>query len=327
MADVNVTGKMKPAVTAAKKRHPMLEDFSATFKAFTRNKLAVVGFSITMVYFALTILDYVYPAYLGVSNIDQVTSWVFPLTANPPTGPFIIPSTAAATAPHWWFWFGTSLSRQPILPIMLAALKTDITFTLEVVLLGMLIGITVGAIAGYLGGVVDETLMRITDIFFSVPSLILAIAFVYVLGYSLNNLLAALVILWWPTYARLTRGVTLTVKSMKFIEASRASGASKIRIIFRHVIPNVLSPSFVQLSLDLGTVVLILAGLRFINLPIISPLIPELGTMINDGNSVLVGGYWWAVTIPGVFLLLFTVAVNLMGDGLRDVFDPKLRGL
>ncbi len=326
MTDVTITGKREPTIEAAKKRHPMLEDFSATFKAFLRNKIAVVGFGISMVYFALTILDYVYPQYLGVTNIDNIRSWVFTLTAYPPTAPGVIPSTAPATDPHWWFWLGTSLYRQPILPIMFAALKTDISFTFEVVLSGMLIGIIVGAIAGYLGGVVDETLMRVTDIFFSVPSLILAIAFVYVLGYTLTNLLAALIILWWPVYARLTRGVTLTVKSMKFIEASIASGSSKFRIIFRHVIPNVLSPSLVQLSLDLGSVVLILAALRFIGLPIISPLIPEIGTMINDGQNVLVGGQWWSVTVPGVFLLIFTVAVNLMGDGLRDVFDPKLRG-
>lgn len=326
MADITVNKSLERVAQPVRKRHPKIEDFLATIKAFLKNKIAVVGFGIFLAYMIITLLDFAYPRYLGISNIDSIKNFVGTLTAYPPTRPFVIPQTAPSWAPHWWYWLGTSLYQAPILPIMLAALKTDIPFTFEVVVSGMAIGIIVGSVAGYMGGVVDEVLMRVTDIFFSVPSLILAIAFVYVFGYSLTNLLAALVILWWPVYARLTRGVTLTVKSMKFIEASKASGASKLRIIFQHVLPNVLSPSFVQISLDLGTVVLILAGLRFVNLPIISATIPEIGTMINDGNVWLAGGMWWAVVIPGVFLLIFTVAVNLMGDGLRDVLDPRLRG-
>ncbi|MEM3852226.1 MAG: ABC transporter permease, partial [Methanomassiliicoccales archaeon] len=201
---------------------------------------------------------------------------------------------------------------------------------LLIVFSGLAIGIILGAISGFFGGYVDEVVMRITDIFFSIPSIVLAIAFVYVLsrdGFSgLESLVIALIVIWWPTYARLTRGVTLSVKSMKYIEASIASGASRIGIVFKHVLPNVLSPAFVQLSLDLGSIVLIIAALDFIQLPIISPFVPELGKMINDGESYLVTGMWWPVTIPGLFLLLFTVSVNLMGDGLRDVLDPKLRG-
>lgn len=326
MKDAVVTEKVAEKKEKMEKRHPVIEDFTTTLRSFVKNKVALIGSSITMFYFALTILDYVYPQFLGVSDINTITSWVKSLSANPPTPPFLIPSTAPATNPHWWFWFGTTLYRQPILPIMIAALKTDIEVSLIIVLSGMIMGIIVGAISGYLGGIVDETVMRITDIFFSVPALILAIAFVYVLGYSLVNLEIALIIIWWPVYARLTRGVTLTVKSMKFIEASIASGATKTRIIFRHVLPNVLSPSFVQLSLDLGSVVLILAAFSFIQLPILSPLVPELGSMISQGQEYLASGVWWPVVVPGVFLLIFTVAVNLMGDGLRDVLDPKLRG-
>ncbi len=326
MTEITITKKTGPAAARVEKRHPLIEDLSSTFRAFVKNKLALVGFSITMVYAIITILDYIYPAYLGVSNIDKVTSWVPQLFSYPPTPPFVIPSNAPAGAPHWWYWLGTTGFRLPILPIMLAALKTDMTFSLAVVLTGLFVGIIVGGVSGYLGGVVDETLMRITDIFFSVPSLILAIAFVYVLGYSITNLYFALVIIWWPIYARLTRGVTLTIKSTKFIEASVASGASKLRIIVKHVLPNTLSPSFVQLSLDMGTVVIILAALSYLQLPILSPLIPEIGSMINTGQVYLAGGAWWPVTVPGVFLLIFTVAVNLMGDGLRDVLDPKLRG-
>lgn len=314
-----------------KKRHPFLEDFAATFHAFLKNRLAMAGFVIVLIYIGITLADFIYPRYLGVSNINSIQSFVHPLfSAYLPTAPFVFPSTAPHTDPSWWFWLGTTEYRAPILPLMLASLKLDITISFLIVGSGVLIGIVIGAISGFVGGYVDEVLMRITDIFFSIPSLVLAIAFIYVLAQDkfsgLDSLVIALVVIWWPTYARLTRGVTLSVKSMKFIEASIASGASKVWIIFRHVVPNVLSPSFVQLSLDLGSVVLILAALDFINLPIIGPLVPELGKMIYDGESYLVTGVWWPVTIPGIFLLLFTVAVNLMGDGLRDVLDPKLRG-
>lgn len=331
MTDVTLPKISGEALPKTRRRHAALEDFLTTFRYFLKNKVAVAGFAITLVYFVLTIMDYVYPQFLGVRDISTISSWI-PIQAPSyrPTPPFVFPSTAPSSNPSWWFWLGTTQYRIPLLPVIIAALKTDITISLTIVLIGMAIGIVVGAVSGYLGGVVDETVMRVTDVFFSVPALILAIAFVYVLSQTthnnLFNLELALILVWWPVYARLTRGVTLTVKSMKFIEASIASGASKFRVIFSHVLPNVLSPSFVQLSLDLGSVVLILAALSFIQLPILNPNLPELGALISGGQDWLVGGFWWAVAVPGVFLLIFTVAVNLMGDGLRDVLDPKMRG-
>lgn len=332
MAETTVfKGRAARAEVRVRKRHPFLEDFASTFRAFMSNKIALVGFVIVLIYIGFTIADLTYPYYLGVHNINNINSF------NPggyaaaiPTPPFVLPPSHLKGAPSWWFWLGTTEFQDPILPIMLAALKVDIVYSFIIVGSGLVIGILLGSISGFLGGYVDEVLMRITDIFFSIPSLVLAIAFIYVLaqrGFSgLDSLVLALIVIWWPTYARLTRGVTLSVKNMKFIEASIASGATRLGIVFKHVIPNVLSPSLVQLSLDLGSIVLILAALDFINLPIISPFVPELGRMIYNGEQYLVSGIWWPVTIPGLFLLLFTVSVNLMGDGLRDVLDPKLRG-
>ncbi len=299
------------------KRRPRMEDFSHTFKLFVKNKIAFVGFAIVLIYFIITVLDYADPYWLGVANINTVASWAPHLTAAVPTPPTL--------ARGWWYWFGETQFQAPIFPVMLAALKTDITYSLIVVLTGLVIGIVLGTLSGYFGKLYDELLMRITDIFFSVPTLVMAIAVTTVLGYSLQNVMIALIIIWWPIYARLTRGVSLSIKSNKYIEASTAAGSSGLRNVFVHVLPNVLSVVFVQFSLDLGTVVQLLAALDFIGFNKANPLLPELGSMLTWGTTYLVGGIWWPIVVPGIFLLIFTVAVNLMGDGLRDVLDPKLR--
>lgn len=299
------------------KHRPRVEDFKSTFKLFIKNRLAFVGFVIVLIYFIITVLDYVYPQYLGVKDINTVASWVPQLASGIPSGP---------TLSHGWeYLFGETLYFAPIFPVMLAALKTDITYSILIVLSGALIGIILGTMSGYFGKLYDEVLMRVTDIFFSVPTLVLAIAVTVVLGKSLQNVVIALIIIWWPIYARLTRGVSLSIKSNKFIEAATAAGSSGIRNVFVHILPNVLSVVFVQFSLDLGSIVQLFAALDFIGFNEGSPLLPELGNMLTWGTSYLVAGIWWPIVVPGIFLLIFTVAINLMGDGLRDVLDPKLR--
>ena len=185
-------------------------------------------------------------------------------------------------------------------------------------------GTILGSIAGFKGGYPDEVLMRITDVFYSIPFLILALAFIFLLGRYIEYAVYALIIIWWPIYARLARGQALYIKSMKFVEAATASGASTMRNVFSHVLPNVLSPVFVQISLDLGSIMQLFAVLFFLGV-ISDPYFPELGNIINQGQSWLAVGVWWPIVIPGIFILLFTVSVNLLGDGLRDVLDPKLR--
>lgn len=315
---VNETNLDPTALKESKvKRNPRLEDFRYTFKLFVKNKIAFIGFVIVLIYVGITILDYVYPSYLGVSNIGTAASWVESLSSGIPSPP---------TLTHgWWYIFGETEYLIPIFPVMLAALKTDITYSVGVVLAGALIGTVLGTISGYFGKFYDEILMRVTDVFYSVPVLVLAIAVTIVLGYSLMHLMIALIIVWWPIYARLTRGATLSIRSSRFIEAATASGSSGLRNVFVHVIPNALSVVFVQFSLDLGTVVLTFASLDFIGFNRGAPLLPELGNMITWGETYLSAGIWWPILVPGIFLLIFTVAVNLMGDGLRDVLDPKLR--
>ncbi len=299
------------------KKRPRLEDTIYTAKLFLKNRLAFVGFVITMIYFAIAVVDEVYPRWLGVSNLNSMANWVPALSSNVPTAP---------TLSHGWMYiFGTTQFLVPIFPAMLAALKFDIGYSLLIVAIGALFGLAVGTIAGYFGKIFDEVLMRVTDIFFSVPFIVLAFAISYALGRSLNTVIIALIIIWWPIYARLTRGLALSTRSMKYVEAATASGSSGMRNVAVHVIPNVLSPVFVQISLDLGSIVQIFATLYFLNVIQGSQLLPELGNMISRGQTYLPQGIWWPVVIPGIFLLIFTVSINLMGDGLRDVLDPKLR--
>lgn len=314
MVDVTVLSKPK------KRRSARIDDFLYTFKLFFKNRIAFVGFIITAVYFIIALMDAVYPQYLGVNNISSMTAFLppgQPLTSVIPTPPDFSGS--------WWFYFGTTEYGIPILPAMLAALKVDIEYSLLIVLVGMASGIIIGTLSGYFGGLIDESFMRITDIFFSLPFLIFAIAITFVLGEELINVVIALMIIWWPIYARLTRGLALSTKALNYVEAATASGSSRIRNAFVHILPNVLSPVYVQFSLDLGTIVLTFAALDFIGFNKGNPLLPELGNIIVTGQTYLAGGIWWPIVIPGIFLLIFTVAVNLMGDGLRDVLDPKLR--
>jgi peptide/nickel transport system permease protein len=301
-----------------KKRHPKLEDYSHTLRLLVKNKLALVGMVITIIYFIIAMLDVVYPRYLGVSSTNSLLAFGIPVSVTP-----VGPSFSHGFAGLLGYTEMYSL-QFPLLPISLAAIKFDMGYSLFIVMIGAGIGTLVGAIAGFKGGYIDEILMRVTDVFFSVPFLILALAFIFLLGRYIIMAVYALLIIWWPIYARLARGQALYIKSMKFVEAATASGASSARNIFSHVLPNVLSPIFVQISLDLGTIMQLFAVLFFLGV-ISDPYFPELGNIINQGQNWLGAGLWWPVIIPGIFILLFTISINLLGDGLRDVLDPKLR--
>ncbi|MHB1492824.1 MAG: ABC transporter permease [Thermoplasmataceae archaeon] len=316
-----------------KKRNPRLEDIKDTAKLLIKNKLALTGLIITSVYLFFAILDVVYPQYLGVGPGVVVSLLRF-------TGPNVS-AAAQPTYPvfnkGWWYYLGTTYANIPLLPAMLAALYNDIWDSALVVVSGAIIGIIIGTFSGYFGKLIDELMMRITDIFFSIPFLIFAIIVVTVMNRvfaadgitmpPLTMISLALIIIWWPTYARLTRSITLSVKSQKFIEASTASGSSRLRNVVVHVIPNVLSPVFVQVSLDIGGVILLFATLAFLPLTFLglTEFTPELGSMISSAEPFMLGPGWLAAVIPAMFLLIFTVSINLFGDGLRDVLDPKLR--
>jgi peptide/nickel transport system permease protein len=183
------------------------------------------------------------------------------------------------------------------------------------------IGIPLGGIAGYFGGTVDEIIMRITDLFLAFPGLILAMALVAFLGPSLRNVGIALVITWWPWYTRLVRGMAVSLRQGGYVKAGRAMGMSGTAIVFRHILPNTLGPVVVQMTLDVGVVILEVAGLSFIGLGAKPPM-PDWGLMISTGREYALE-QWWVGTFPGLAIFLLVLAFNFVGDGLRDVLDPR----
>ena len=185
-------------------------------------------------------------------------------------------------------------------------------------------GLLVGTVAGYFGGWTDEILMRITDIFLAFPKLILALALVAVLGPGMENAILAIAITSWPPYARVARAETLTVRSSDYIAAVRLQGAGPVRIILGHVMPMCLPSVIIRVTLDMAGVILIAAGLGFLGLGVQPPM-PEWGAMISAGRKYLFE-QWWVATMPGLAIFIVSLGFNLLGDGLRDVLDPRNSG-
>jgi peptide/nickel transport system permease protein len=190
-----------------------------------------------------------------------------------------------------------------------------------VVFFAILIGAPLGAIAGYKGGWLDEVIMRITDMFLAFPSLLLAMAITASLGRGMQNAAIALVISWWPWYTRLVRGVTISLRERYFIEAAQATGVRDSIIILRHILPNTISPIIVQATVDLGTVILAMGGLGFLGLGT-QPPAPDWGLMVAEGRDFVLN-QWWISTFSGLAIFIVVLAFNLLGDTLRDIFDPR----
>jgi peptide/nickel transport system permease protein len=183
------------------------------------------------------------------------------------------------------------------------------------------LGLLIGTVAGYFGGWIDATLMRLTDIFLAFPRLILALALVAVLGPGIENAVLAIALTAWPPYARVARAETLTVRSSDYIAAIRLQGASAPRIIAGHVVPMCLPSVIIRVTLDMAGVILIAAGLGFLGLGVLPPT-PEWGLMISSGRKYLFE-QWWVATMPGLAIFIVSLGFNLLGDGLRDVLDPR----
>lgn len=199
--------------------------------------------------------------------------------------------------------------------------------TLAVVALSMAlvapVGLAVGCVAGYRGGWVDAVLMRVTDVFLAFPRLILALAFVAALGPGIENAVIAIAVTSWPPYARIARAETMTIRNSDFIAAARLQGASAARILWGHVVPLTLSSVIVRVTLDMAGIILIAAGLGFLGLGA-QPPSPEWGAMIAGGRKYILD-QWWVAAMPGVAICVVSLGFNLLGDGLRDVLDPKQR--
>ena len=229
---------------------------------------------------------------------------------------------ASLTPPSADFWLGTDKLGRDILSRILYGTRISLTVGLAVVFGAGSFGVVVGLVAGYLGGWVDEVIMRITDIFFAFPSLILAMSIAGALGPSLVNALIAVGVVSWPIYARLIRGQVIILREQEFVVAAQSIGAPAPRIILRHLLPNTLVPLLVQASFDMGGVILSVAGLSFIGFGA-QPPTPEWGVMISEGRNYITT-QWWLTAMPAAAILLLVAAFNLVGDGLRDLLDPRL---
>ena len=248
-------------------------------------------------------------------------------------GPWIVPFPEDAAGsinldiklqpPNSIHWFGTDEVGNDIFTRVILGTRVTLQIALIVTGVAMLIGVPLGMIAGLAGGVTQEVIMRITDIFLSIPGLVLAIAIVGALGPGIVNAMLALSLVWWPGYVRLIQAKTLSLKNESYVEAARALGASQLRIVFIHILPNCTSPIVVKASMDMGMAILGAASLGFLGLGA-QPPYPEWGAMISIARTYL-PDWWWYSVFPGMAISLTVLGFNLLGDGLRDILDPKYR--
>ncbi len=345
-----------------------------TWYFLSRNTLALIGLVILLFFIGVAVYSFSYPApsdhlarYCASSAVNSVNGSCSPVcTWNqdqpPPTIPPncypILSTTPSLIAPT------DSFAHLSTGPLPLGSLTNDDTspyfyniagglikgapwslgISAGIVASGALIGLLLGSFAGYMGGYVDEVIMRVTDIFLSIPGLLLVLVLLAVLAQDVQTLngrvyllMGAFIVTWWPFYTRVVRGQVLVTREMKYVEASKASGAKTGRILIRHIIPNSLYPVFVQMSLDVGAIPLLLGSLVFLGFTIFpTEYFPEWGSISAISVSVLntvvqqcQSGTcifpWWQFVFPGLTVFLFAISVNFLSDGLRDSLDPRLR--
>ncbi len=238
--------------------------------------------------------------------------------------PLATDASAALAAPSAVHWFGTDEVGRDVLARVVTAARLDLLIALSAVSLSFVIGSILGTAAGFFGGILDQVITRLVDTVMAFPLFLLAMAIVSVLGNNAANIVYATALVNLPFYIRMSRAEAARLRSAGFIEAARVGGLFGVRLLAAHVYPNVLPPLIVQVSLNLGWAILNAAGLSFLGLGVRPPT-PEWGIMVSDGAALIVAGAWWVSLFPGFALMLTVLCFNLLGDGLRDLADPRRR--
>jgi ABC-type dipeptide/oligopeptide/nickel transport system permease subunit len=276
------------------------------FRMMTSSKGLTVGF-IIVAFFLITSLAVFVTGLFGAR-----------ITPYSPTKQFVGP---ALSGPSFSHLFGTDPLGRDLFSGIIYAMPTDIGVSIAVVSVAFIVGGLIGAFAAFKGGIFDEVLMRATDLFFALPALVLALVIAVILGPGILNMTFVLIIIWWPTYARLARGETLKVAHQNYIEAARLSGFGTFRVLFRHVLPNIFFILLVYATLDVGTVVLVFAGLSYLGLAVTPPNV-DWGQMVNLYQDQLLSASWLPL-FPGIIIALGVIGFSLFGDGLRDALELR----
>jgi peptide/nickel transport system permease protein len=252
-----------------------------------------------------------------------VMAWLLVALLAPwisPYPPDAVDVTQRLLLPSAAHWLGTDILGRDVLSRLLHGARISLLAGFSVVLLGAGLGTAIGILAAWLRGWGEEALMRLTDLVLCFPPIILALALAAALGIGTTNTIIAMLVVWWPKYARLARSLALVQRSQEYVEAATVLGLPQKRILFRHVLPNVFGPIAVLCTLDLGIAILTFAGLSFLGLGVVPPA-AEWGSMVSEGRELV--EQWWVATFPGLAILTVVIGFNFLGDGLRDWLDPK----
>ncbi len=304
--NVKLTPETRPSAPAGEigiESLPIASYLGDIVRGFAKNKIAVIGLCILVVIIFLCVAAPLFTPYDPIMDMDLSKVLLRPGAEG--------------------HFLGTDHLGRDIWCRLLYGGRTSVLTGLSVALISGFFGVTIGLVSGYFGGVLESLLMRFTDIMLSFPFMVLAIAIMAVLGSKQQNIILSLAIVGWPGFARLTRGQVLSIKSTEYVEAAKVAGFSHIRIIFSHILPNCMGTIIIQATLAVGGAILSAAGLAYLGLGA-DAAAPEWGMMLSQGKSYLRNATY-LTTIPGIAISITVLAMNWIGDGLRDAFDPKMR--